>query len=164
MNREMHATKRLYGTSGGQWADHVHDFAHNYCKARTLLDYGCGKGTLKDSLAAKIPEYEIFEYDPGVPAKAVCPRAADVVVCGDVMEHVEPYCIEDVLDDIADIAEKGVFFVIGTIPAMKHLPDGRNAHLVIKPAEWWLKKLKRRWRAVASYEFSHNLVFVGKAK
>ena len=33
-------------------------------------------------------------------------------------------------------------------PAKKSLPDGRNAHLIQRPAEWWKKKLAKRWRIV----------------
>jgi hypothetical protein len=37
------------------------------------------------------------------------------------------------------------FITIHTGPAMKHLPDGRNAHLTQEPIEWWLPKLTDRF-------------------
>jgi hypothetical protein len=37
------------------------------------------------------------------------------------------------------------FITIHTGPAMKTLPDGRNAHLTQQPMEWWLPKLWSRW-------------------
>jgi hypothetical protein len=30
-------------------------------------------------------------------------------------------------------------------PALKTLPDGRNAHLIQEPVEWWLPKIMQRF-------------------
>jgi hypothetical protein len=35
--------------------------------------------------------------------------------------------------------------VIATRPAKKHLPDGRNAHLIVQDSDWWLGQLEKRW-------------------
>ena len=37
------------------------------------------------------------------------------------------------------------FFTIHTGKAGKTLSDGRNAHLIQQPAEWWLPKILERW-------------------
>src|SRR5258707_410063 len=104
-NREMHATKTSYGDSWRQLATHVVDLAR-ILGAVSILDYGCGRGTLKEALPA---EFEVFEYDPGIEGKETKPSGADLVVCGDVLEHIEPDCLYSVLDDIRGIARKGVF-------------------------------------------------------
>ncbi len=31
---------------------------------------------------------------------------------------------------------------------MKVLPDGRNAHLIQQPAEWWMPKILKRFELV----------------
>lgn len=163
MNREMHAQKR-FGAYGARWAPFIHDFAMK-CEARSLLDYGCGQGTLRSALSdLRGLEYGILEYDPAIPDKQDKPQHADVVVCSDVMEHVEPECLYAVLDDIRNIARIGVFFVISTSPAKKHLPDGRNAHLIVEPAEWWINKLLQRWRPLAFSDVGPAFAFMGAAK
>jgi hypothetical protein len=98
-----------------------------------VLDYGCGKGNL--GIGRK--------YDPAIPEYAKDPDPADLVVCTDVLEHIEPECLEDVLKHIQSKCRKKAFFVISTRPAKKILPDGRNAHLIIQPSGWWVSTLSR---------------------
>jgi len=105
-----------------------------------ILDYGCGKGTLNDCM-----NIDIKEYDPCVEGKDTPPDPAEIVVCTDVLEHIEPDYLEDVLDDLQRLATRHVLLVIATVPAGKTLPDGRNAHLIVEPAEFWLPKLMARW-------------------
>lgn len=84
-------------------------------------------------------------YDPGVPEYADPPKPAEMVVSIDVLEHIEPDCIEDVLDHLEELTERILFVTICSAPAGKILPDGRNAHLIQKPAEWWLPKIMDRF-------------------
>ena len=48
----------------------------------------------------------------------------------ELMEHIEPECLEEVLDNLQWLSLKAVFLVIATRPAKKMLADGRNAHLI----------------------------------
>ena len=84
-------------------------------------------------------------YDPGVPEYADPPTPAEMVVCIDVLEHIEPELIDDVLDHLEELTESFLFATVHTQPAGKKLPDGRNAHLIQKPAEWWLPKIMERF-------------------
>ena len=84
-------------------------------------------------------------YDPGVPEYSELPTPAEMVVCIDVLEHIEPDYIEDVLDHLEQLTEKVLFATVHLGPAGKILPDGRNAHLIQKPAEWWLPKIMERF-------------------
>jgi len=61
--------------------------------------------------------------------------------CTDVLEHVEPECLEAVLLDISRCTLKVCYTVINTGPAIKVLADGRNAHLIQQPLEWWKEQL-----------------------
>lgn len=135
LNAEMHEDKGHYGTSGHKYADHILQLAAGV-KAETVLDYGCGKATLANSL----PQLNIINYDPCIEQYNIKPEPADVVVCSDVMEHIEPEHVEEVIHDLIRLTKKALFLLISTQPAIKTLPDGRNAHLIIKPAEWWLTK------------------------
>lgn len=90
-------------------------------------------------------ECKYIAYDPGVPDLADSPPPAQMVVCIDVLEHIEPSCIDDVLDHLEDVTKEILFATIHTAPAGKVLPDGRNAHLIQKPSEWWLPKIQDRF-------------------
>jgi hypothetical protein len=51
-----------------------------------------------------------------------------------------------VLDDLARVTARPGIYTIATGPAMKTLPDGRNAHLIQEGPEWWTAKLFARFR------------------
>ncbi len=70
------------------------------------------------------------------------PKPCDLIVCSDVLEHVEPDKIDAVLSHIFQISGMGAYVVIATRPANAILPDGRNAHLIVKPSAWWIDKIK----------------------
>lgn len=67
------------------------------------------------------------------------------MACIDVLEHIEPDCLDAVLDDMRRCTLNGIFLTIHCFPAGKTLPDGRNAHLIQQPTHWWLPKLCERW-------------------
>ena len=85
LNAELHARVPAYGTGGHKWASTIREIVQR-TGAKSVLDYGCGKGTLRK---VRRP-IRVHEYDPAIPAKANLPASAGVVVCTDVMEHVEP--------------------------------------------------------------------------
>jgi 2-polyprenyl-3-methyl-5-hydroxy-6-metoxy-1,4-benzoquinol methylase len=147
-NRRLHRLKQGYGGGGHKHAPDVVNFAA-YLKAETILDYGCGEGTLKIALGKgnKKAEIEGFrwpgkvrEYDPAVKGRLVAVES-DLVVCTDVLEHIEPKLLTNVLQHISSLALKGVFMEIACRPSDKLLKDGRNAHLIVRPPKWWVKRL-----------------------
>lgn len=111
---------------------------------RSLSDYGAGKQNLYKTLKAAGVEVDYRPYDPAFPDYGE-PRAADLVCCIDVLEHIEPEFLDNVLDDLQRITVRHGFFSIHTGPAVKVLNDGRNAHLIQKPSSWWLPKLCERF-------------------
>jgi Methyltransferase domain len=110
-------------------------------EAASVLDYGCGKGTLAKSLP-----FPIWEYDPAIPGKEESPRPADFVVCLDVLEHIEPDRIEFVLADLRRCVKKTGYFVIHMGPSSKTLADGRNAHILQRDQAWWEKQIGRHFQ------------------
>lgn len=111
----------------------------------TVLDYGAGEGTLKEYLTSEMHSLAVFEYDPGIPEKQEMPEGRfDFVVSTDVLEHVEPDCIDAVLDECFDKAQFGVFHHIARSPTGHKLPDGRDYHILLRSHEWWEEKLYER--------------------
>jgi hypothetical protein len=111
-----------------------------------LLDYGCGANT---NLAKhlKVSRKLLYQaYDPAVPRFCKPPVPAQMVACIDVLEHIEPEYLENVLDDLQRLAQGIVFLSVCTTAARKTLSDGRNAHLIQQPMSWWLPKLWDRWQ------------------
>jgi Uncharacterized protein conserved in bacteria len=141
-NRQLHSMNLAYGVGGGKYAlvvmQLVEKIQPELKRIPSILDYGCGKGYL-----AKALPFPIWEYDPAIPGKDASPKAADIVVCTDVLEHIEPDKIHFVLGDLARCVKEIGYFVIHTGPSTKTLPDGRNTHLLQHDREWWKKKLKR---------------------
>jgi hypothetical protein len=115
--------------------------------ASSVLDYGSGKGRMGVLLAEARPELTYYEYEPGIPAKAGEPPCADLVWCSHVLEHVEPECLEAVLEHIASKAPVAVFLIPFT-RSRELLLDGRNAHLIQQGPTFWLPTLKTWYRMV----------------
>jgi hypothetical protein len=110
-------------------------------RSRSLSDYGAGKQNLKKALhGLGKSDFEYFPYDPAFPEYGP-PKAADLVCCIDVLEHIEPDYVDTVLAELASITKRIGFYTVALGPASKVLSDGRNAHLIQKPTSWWLPKL-----------------------
>lgn len=110
---------------------------------QSVSDYGAGKQNLLVGLkSAGIDLVEYYPYDPAFEEYGE-PKAADLVCCIDVLEHIEPDKLENVLLDLARITVNFGFFSIHMGPAAKILSDGRNAHLIQEPSSWWLPKLSK---------------------
>jgi 2-polyprenyl-3-methyl-5-hydroxy-6-metoxy-1,4-benzoquinol methylase len=127
-----------YGASSNQFVNIVRFTAEKF-GAESILDYGCGKGTMADH----IPHVRL--YDPCVEKFSTEPSPAEMVCCTDVLEHVEPECLDAVLDHMQALAKKVVVATVASYPAQKTLADGRNAHLIQKPLRWWADKFFDRW-------------------
>jgi len=111
----------------------------------TVCDYGCGsQPSLMETLK---PERDIVLqlYDPCVPKYADTPKPSDLVVACDMLEHIEPDLLDNVLDHLAELTQQILFCSINTGPAGKTLEDGRNAHLIQEPLPWWVPKLWERF-------------------
>lgn len=115
---------------------------------KSVSDYGAGKRNLLKGLAqAGVSGLPYFPYDPAFPEYGP-PQSADLVCCIDVLEHIEPELIDNVLAELGAITKGLGFFSIHMGPAGKVLPDGRNAHLIQKPSSWWLPKLALHFEVV----------------
>lgn len=140
-NRKLHEEREGYGCWGWKHADRVLEL-RDEAEATTVLDYGCGKGKLKVALGE--PDW-VREYDPAIPGKDARPEPADIVVCTDVLEHIEPDLLDNVLSELVRLTAKAAFLVIATRESTKCLPDGTSPHKIIKNADWWRAKLAEKF-------------------
>lgn len=165
LNAELHGRKAKYGAKGHDWLDRVivylkhlrrematgsvygnPNFKLNDDMPMTYLDYGCGKGSLVEAVKTRTDrwgQFEVFKYDPvtapDLPEYA--PTKFDFITCCDVLEHIEPDLLDNVLEDIHSKMGKQGLLVISQRLANKTLADGRNAHLIVEKTPWWMTKL-----------------------
>lgn len=153
LNAQLHASNPSYGVSGHLYAREVAALAESI-RAANILDYGAGKRTLEKALAhwLEFHQTSLSNYDPGVPGleniSGTTNGKFDLVVCTDVLEHIEPECLDDVFDHIYSLTRTALYVAVHCGPAIKTLPDGRNTHLIQRSPEWWLNEIVRWFHVV----------------
>ncbi len=119
--------------------------------ARSLLDYGSGKGRQYAGVAVKLPDGRRFEsvpaywgvdqvtcYDPAYEPYARLPRDQfDGVISTDVLEHCPQPDVGWVVDELFSFARRFVYANVACYPAHKRLANGENAHCTIQAPQWW---------------------------
>ena len=137
-NRKLHKTNK-YGKWGYREAENVTKLKERY-DCDSVLDFGAGQCSL-----SKAVNFPVTNFDPAVKGIDTLPEGKfDLCVCSDVMEHIEPEYLEEVLQTIRDKTAKVAYFVIATsLDGTKTLPDGRDPHLIVMEPEWWVHKLSQ---------------------
>jgi hypothetical protein len=156
-----------YGVASTKFAATVADLIGK-AKCTSVTDYGAGKKrlweTLKQLGATENITYQPF--DPAFPDYGQ-PLPADLVCCIDVLEHIEPELLNNVLAELASLITKIGFFTIHQGPAAKTLSDGRNAHLIQQPSSWWLPRLSQYFEVAFLQRhqvFGHGIMVVVEPK
>lgn len=135
--QRLHAEPKAYGHRGAKWSQVVEELLRRH-NCRSMLDYGCGQGSLVSGLRLTASGVDFREYDPAIAGKDAPPsEPADLVVCTDVLEHVESEKIVRVMRHLAELTGDILFSVIAMVPTEKKLSDGRQAHILLRPVEWW---------------------------
>lgn len=146
LQQELHQNPN-YGVASLAFAPLVADLIRQ-TGVKSLSDYGAGKkNLLKGLVEAGVNGIQYRPYDPAFPEYG-SPQPADLVCCIDVLEHIEPELIDNVLAELGRITIGLGFFSIHMGPAGKVLSDGRNAHLIQKPSSWWLPRLARHFEVL----------------
>ena len=147
MQQELHRNPD-YGVASVQYAPLVAQVLEQ-TGAAELLDYGAGKGRLGETLKKLVKRpLTIHHYEPAVAEWSAPPQPCGFVTCIDVLEHIEPDLLDNVLNDLEYVTRGVGVFTVHTGPAKKILPDGRNAHLIQQPPSWWLPKFMERFELV----------------
>ena len=116
---------------------HMLDFAAN------CLDEEISKGVLKLPLTPECsvnPDMVPLVFQQHDLTKKM-PLQAEYGYCTDVMEHIPPEQVDQVLGNIL-LAARHVFFQISTVEDACGVLIGHPLHLSVHPYEWWLKKLQ----------------------
>jgi hypothetical protein len=154
LQKELHRNPQ-YGTASLSFAPIVRRIIAIY-HVHSISDYGAGKKNLELGLRRLgLTNFEYFPFDPAFPEYGDA-KPADLVCCIDVLEHIEPAFVNAVLDDLRSITVKRGFFSVQVGPAMKHLPDGRNAHLIQQPSSWWLSQLSQYFKVTRVEKVPHG--------
>lgn len=144
------------------------------CKPdETLNDYGCGTGRA----ARWFQDHGLIVTGVDL-AENACEEDVNVVhtalwdlslvdesyyaFCTDVMEHIPPERVGDVLSEIRDKTDRAAWFRIATRPdAMGPLLLGEPLHLTVQPAWWWFDALLEHWTFVTRItETGRDAVFL----
>jgi len=126
-------SKKGWGSTGQRY----HEIVKSKCldlNTKEVLDYGCGRATLHEILK---PDIIVTNYDPALTEYNQLPQPHDLVICFDVLEHIEIDFLDNVLSHIKSLTKKMLIATVATNPAGRILKDGRNAHLIIEQLPWW---------------------------
>lgn len=121
-----------------------------------VIDFGCGSGRALKAFQEK--GLEVLGVDIAVnclnpdinvplcisPLWSLPDIKGDFGFCTDVMEHIPPEYVDDVLRGIKKSVSK-VYFQIATIPDGFGDLIGERLHLTVKPTKWWLETLGKYW-------------------
>jgi len=136
---EMHSQGKF--SNGSKVIKTIKKFLNQY-SLTSVLDFGCGHGALMASISQEYPNIRVEGYDPGnLEHNRMPKRSFDAVVSADVFEHIEPAHLASTLQLIGSKIQVAGWFRIACYPAKKHLPDGRNAHLIVESPAWWRRQL-----------------------
>lgn len=163
------ATYRRYAPG-----EHYIDDALEALKPRmgaSFIDFGCGTG--RPALELRKRGYGVVGIDfaencldqgidiPFLVAdlKKKIDLKCQFGFCTDVMEHVEPDHIDDVLLTIADCVRQGVFFSIALDDdQFGPMLVGKALHLTIRDVKWWRKKMGAFWPRVVVVSATETLL------
>jgi hypothetical protein len=139
MYRKMHSEHAFVGDSWRRYADALCNFITGCTKPTTVLDYGCGPagGFAKQPAVGK---YSVIPYDPYVAEFADDPWGKDwnVFFSCDVFEHIPQEEVRVLVRRLCKRTQlTHIFIGLSTRAANKCLPNGLNAHLTVKSADWW---------------------------
>ena len=164
LNRALHERNSNFGNRGdaagfaGESLSKALIRMHELGLCNSFLDSGTGKGKLVTRLRKEVKsEIKIMGYDPAVDEWEVKPKEpADILSCLDVLEHIEITSIDEVLSDIHSLTRRFCYLVIDLQPAVKTLEDGRNAHILLAPTDWWIARVAQHFNCQTSFPVYHQ--------
>jgi hypothetical protein len=155
--KQVHEECPAYGSASLVFAPMVSELI-NANEVRTLLDYGSGLGQVPANLELN-HQVDVQLYDPAIDTFADQAKPAEMVICLDVLDVVEPDCVDAVLDHLRQLTLKMAFFSINTAA-----PEGAvHPSTGYQNVEWWLPKLMQRFELHYFSRIGNGFVVVLKA-
>ena len=99
---ELHSRNNDYGVASIEFSPIVAGIMDHF-KIEDISDYGAGKKRLIDALTLQRKSPKLYyPYDPAFPQYGN-PKPANLVCCIDVLEHIEPELLDNVLEELKNI-------------------------------------------------------------
>ncbi len=141
-------------------------FSAEFKNGQTIIDFGCGTGRVSKSFIAKNLNVKLIDLSPHALDEQIthlvhlCPECisfteaclwelpetlqiADWIYCCDVLEHIPPKKVNQVLKGMSERTKRGGYLSICLQEDLSGKQLGFPLHLTIKDRNWWLKKLSR---------------------
>lgn len=126
---------------------------------RSILDYGAGQSRTVFHLRAPAARIR-HRYDPAIPSINEVPGANyDLVLCSDVMEHLDEAEISGVMAHIKSLGRRALM-AVDTKVANTVLPNGENAHATVQAPRWWLQRMREQFPDAEIAEVTHKRVVI----
>jgi len=113
-------------------------------KIKTVLDYGGGgsdwdaPGFEPETKQSAKQFFQIQRVHTFEPARGLIKKKkADCVVCMDVLEHIFIEDIPIVVNELFALSKKLLIVNVACYEAAALLPNGENAHITVRSADWW---------------------------
>jgi len=156
--QEQKRYRQLYGMCS-HYGQYIHgkdfiDFFISKFNPKKVLDVGCGDNGFCKLMKVKSvkcvgvdfasPQADQIAFAHNLPFKN---KSFEWIVAFDVMEHLLPNEIHDVLKEFVRIVSKGLVFSIcyrlANTNHNDYLTDKRNLHLTVQPEKWWIEQLSQ---------------------
>jgi len=141
-------TETEWGVTGGTLSGKaVIDFLKSRPDLKTILDYGCGRGSLKQYVEENgVTDREWTLYDPAMEQYNNKPTGTfDLVITTDVLEHVEPHMTNKVLRELYDYSDNVLLNDIACYYTYRYFTGGpyigQDLHINIEAPDVWRGRL-----------------------
>jgi len=133
----------------------------------TVLDLGCGRGYYlkkfmelnKNVIGVEFSSVCCNTYLKGIPHVnedlETFLRKKDIydlVICMDVLEHIEPKSLEKVIEGIRAVSKTAIIGVANHVDNIM----GHDLHLITEGCPWWSKILNKFYDSVEEHIFSEK--------
>lgn len=131
-----------------------------------LIDFGCGTGRAAKALVDKGVDVVGIDIADNAPDEEIVfvhgclwdiPPLRQLAgarwgLCVDVMEHIPPEKVEDVLAGIARNVTRGAYFCIDSVPDRQGIIIGQPLHMTVRVPAWWAEQLLKHFARVDQYD------------
>ena len=157
---QIHASQ-YYGSSAHLYFDRIAKEILEI-NPKSILDFGCGRSNFACYFWGD-GRRRIDKYDPAIPEFKDFPDGKyGLVLCMDVMEHIEMRDLDRIFESLKSKSKK-CLFTISLISSRAKLPDGRNAHVTLLRREEWIRWINSYYHRVKELKsgYKHILIALG---